>query len=267
MIPRAFLSCRILIGMRVLALDTTTKAPSVAFVEDARIVLEHVGDSSRTHAEQLPGDLLDVMEAASVSLATVDLFAVAAGPGSFTGLRIGIATIQGLALVTSRRIVPISALEALAQVGSKEVAPGTLVAAWIDARRHDVFSALYRVTDRPLFSSGRLAEIDPPAVGDPRSIVSRWAAFGHPAVFAGDGAVRYETLLDPAARAMPVYPLAGVVGLLAWERAQAGETVVPAGVQPLYIRRPDAEVARDRNSLDKAASHGELADRTLRLGS
>src|SRR5258706_6477107 len=99
--------------MRVLALDTTTRAGSVALVEDDPIVAEGEGDEARSHAERLPGDLVTVLKDAGVGLAAIDLFAVASGPGSFTGLRIGIATLQGLAFVGARRMVALSALEAL----------------------------------------------------------------------------------------------------------------------------------------------------------
>src|SRR5262245_53098932 len=99
--------------MRVLALDSTTRTGSVALVEDGRIVEERRGDAARTQAERLPSELIALVEAHHVALADVDLYAVASGPGSFTGLRIGIATVQGLAFVHRRRIFGISALEAL----------------------------------------------------------------------------------------------------------------------------------------------------------
>src|SRR5438132_7531454 len=104
--------------MRVLALDTTTRAGSVALVDDDVIVEERPGDPLRTHAERLPAELLALVAGDGRALASIDMFAVAAGPGSFTGLRIGIATIQGLAVVSHRRIVAVSALEALGQLGS-----------------------------------------------------------------------------------------------------------------------------------------------------
>ena len=102
----------------VLALDTTSRSGSAAVVQDGELVGEIVGDGSRTHGERLPLDLMRVLETASVRLDAVDLLAVAAGPGSFTGLRVGIAAMQGLAMAIDRRIVPISALEALAIAGA-----------------------------------------------------------------------------------------------------------------------------------------------------
>jgi tRNA threonylcarbamoyladenosine biosynthesis protein TsaB len=94
----------------VLALDSTTRAGSVALVENGEVVDERLGDSSRSHGERLPSDL----EALGVAWSSIDVFGVCVGPGSFIGLRIGIATMQGLALVTGTRLIGISALDALA---------------------------------------------------------------------------------------------------------------------------------------------------------
>src|SRR5262245_17667106 len=125
--------------MRVLALDTTTRDGSVAVVEDDRVLVERGGDPARTHGERLPGDILIALHEAGLALQDVDLFAVAVGPGSFTGLRVGIATIQGLAFVGQRRVVPVSALLALAHAGSRDLPVGARIGAWMDAHRGEVF--------------------------------------------------------------------------------------------------------------------------------
>jgi tRNA threonylcarbamoyladenosine biosynthesis protein TsaB len=235
--------------MHVLAIDTTTRAGSVALVTDDGVVVERSGDPTRTHAERLPGDILSLLHDAGVALAAVDVFAIASGPGSFTGLRIGIATLQGLAFVSGRPIVPVSALEALAQAGSQLLPAGAVVAAWIDAHRREVFSALYRVAEGPAFVPARLREMDAPAVDDPASTLMRWEANATmPSVFIGDGAVLYAELLAGRGAVIPPPALAGAIGTMAVHRARAGETIDPAGVQPLYIRRPDAELARERSS-------------------
>src|SRR5215470_2346406 len=153
--------------MRVMALDTTSRAGSVALVDDGRIVDERAGDASRTHGERLPGEL----EALGVEWSTVDVFAVCAGPGSFTGLRIGIATIQGLALVAGRPVVGVSALEAVAQLASRDLAEGDTIGVWIDAQRGEVFSALYRVANGTMFTPERLLELETPAVAAPLATV------------------------------------------------------------------------------------------------
>jgi tRNA threonylcarbamoyladenosine biosynthesis protein TsaB len=237
--------------MRILALDTTTRSGSAAIVEDDAIVAERRGDAARSMAERLPHDLLDLLGAHNWTTASIDLFAVAAGPGSFTGLRVGIATIQGLAFVHHRPVAAVSALEALGQVAGAGLATGSLVGVWMDAQRRDVFSALYRVAPFPAFDPRRLVEVAAPAVAAPDATLERWADAdrGAPAVVAGDGAVALAPLLAsryPGAIIAPHPCLAGAIGRIGFVHAAAGLTLDPAGVRPLYIRRPDAEVERER---------------------
>ena len=241
--------------MRVLALDTTTRAGSVALVDDGRVIGERGGDASRTHAERLPAEIVALVDACGLALADIDLFAVASGPGSFTGLRIGIATMQGLALVGGRRMAGVPALDALGHLASREARAGTYVAAWMDAHRRDVFAALYRVGPAPLFEPERLCEIEGPSVGEPAAVVARWRrAVGDACVdVMGDGAALFADVMArdaPGWRVLTPALLAGAIGQIALARARRGETVDPAGLHPLYIRRPDAEVARDRRVAD-----------------
>jgi tRNA threonylcarbamoyladenosine biosynthesis protein TsaB len=241
--------------VKVLAIDTTTRGGSVALVDGDAIVDERGGDAARTHAERLPSEILALLAAHRWTIADVDLFAVASGPGSFTGLRIGVATIQGLAFVRNTPIVGVSALDALGQLAGRDAPPGAFVAAWIDAHRRDVFSALFRVSAAPLFESERLVEIDAPAVNDPASTIARWReTVGDERVaLIGDGAVLFADAIAqqaPAWRIVPPPLLAGAIGRMAVARARRGETIDAAGLRPLYIRRPDAEVARDRRVAD-----------------
>lgn len=240
--------------MSTLALDTTTRDGSAALVRDGRIVLERRGDGSRSHGERLPGELLAVVVDAGEPLEDVDLFAVAVGPGSFTGLRIGIATMQGLAFVTGRPIVPISALDVLAHAVSAalDLPAGTYVGAWMDAQRGDVFSALYRTAHAARFSPDAVIAIDAPSVETPGEVAARWNALTgkRPLVVTGDGAVRYGEAWNsrdadpPRILAPPV--LAGAIGLMGEVAAARGAAVPPGAVRPLYVRRPDAVIARER---------------------
>lgn len=240
--------------MLVLALDTTTRAGSVALIRDDRIVEEKRSDDTRTHAERLPSELLALADAHQIELSAIDLFAVASGPGSFTGLRIGVATMQGLALVAHRPLVGVSALDALAQIGSTAVEPGGVVAAWMDAHRREVFAALYRVASAPVCDPSRLVTLDPPSVGDPGSILNRWVGIvaTETPLAVGDGALLYaDAMRDsfPGARILEPTPLAGAIGRLAASHARRGAASDPAAIRPLYIRRPDAEVARDKGAV------------------
>ena len=217
----------------VLALDTTTRGGSAAVARDGHVVAEHAGDPGLTHGQRLPRELMVVLERAGVTLDDIDLFAVAAGPGSFTGLRVGIATMQGLAMAGDHRVVPVSALEALARAAHAR----TNVFAWMDAQRGEVFAALYD-------PSGRLLA-EPSSLAPEETLLAWQSTQSEPTVFIGDGAVRYQDIITrhPSATVMSDVPLlAGVIGVIACENPS--RAVLPHAVVPIYIRRPDAELAR-----------------------
>jgi tRNA threonylcarbamoyladenosine biosynthesis protein TsaB len=237
--------------MRVLAVDTTTRAGSVALVEDDRVIVERRGDPSRPYAERLPHDILLLLADHGRRSSDIDLFAVASGPGSFTGLRVGIATLQAFAFVHGRRIAAVSALDALAQAAGRDRQAGATIGVWTDAHRRDVFTALYRIGSEPAFTPARLTEIDAAAVGDPAATVLRWTRLigREPLLFVGEGAVQYRDLIRaqwPDASIVDAPPLAAVIGLIAAVMAEKGGTIEPAGIRPAYVRRPDAEVERER---------------------
>ena len=237
-----------------LALDTTTPAGSVAVARDGRVLLARRGDPARPHGERLPGDVVSILEEAGVPLGDVDLFAVVAGPGAFTGLRIGIACIQGLAFAHGRPAVGIAALDALAQAAWSMggLAPGDRVAAWMDAARQEVFTALYELTaERVAPGLAPVRAIDPPSVGSADACLDRWrSTLGQPPrVFVGDGALRYRTtILErlPSSRIVEEPPpLAEAMVPLAVDASRRGLAGAPHAIRPLYVRRPDAEIARD----------------------
>jgi tRNA threonylcarbamoyladenosine biosynthesis protein TsaB len=232
--------------MRVLALDTTAREGSVALTENERVVLERAGDPARPHAERMPGDLIGALDEAGWNVASVDAFAVVAGPGSFTGIRIGIATMQGLAFVHQRRLFAISALDALAYTCAAGRDGGVHVGAWVDAHRHEVYSALYVVRDGQSVKPDRIAPLESASVGSPAAVLVRWSALvPHIDVLVGDGASAYAAVIGGAARIAPRPMLAGAAALIASARARTSEAADPALVQPIYIRRPDVEVTRE----------------------
>ena len=232
----------------VLALDTTTRAGSVAVVRDGAVLSEVIGDPAITHGARLPSDLVRALDCAGVPASELDLLAVAAGPGSFTGLRVGIATMQGLAMASERRIVPVSVLDALAIAGTNGHAP---VAAWMDAQRGEVFAALYG-------HGGRNVTIAATSL-PPLETLEHWRdRLTTPLpLFIGDGAIRYATMVrDAFGHAIEIVeppPLAPIIGRLACEHPD--RAVAPHAVVPIYIRRPDAEIARSKQR-EKARDAG-----------
>ena len=220
--------------MIVLALDTTTVPGSCAVARDGVVVEERPGDERVSHAERLPLDLMRTLEDARVPLDRVDAFAVATGPGSFTGMRVGIAAMQGLAFAAAKPRFGLSALDALASAGG-----GGRIAAWIDAWRGEVYAALY--------DAGR--EIEPATVATPELLLERYPRLT--TRFIGDGAAKYwDRVRDrwgaAAELAEPPAPLiAGTIARMATAAAVRGERPAADAVRPLYVRRSDAERTRD----------------------
>lgn len=227
--------------MLTLALDTSSAAGSVALVRDGLVVVERAGDGSRTHGERLPSELMAALDAAGVALKDVDRLAVAVGPGSFTGLRVGIATIQGLAVARGTRVTPVSTFEALAWHAR---ATADAIATWIDAHRGEVFATLFT-------RDGRTA-IEAPSSLPPAATLDAWSPALAPLShvrWLGDGAVRYRDIIDARMGARAAIDataplLAGAIGLIA--DAEPDRAVRPHALVPMYVRRSDAELARDR---------------------
>lgn len=247
--------------MLILVLDTSTRAGSVAVTDGDRVLAVRAGDATRTHGERLPAELDAVLIEAGADRRAIDLLVVASGPGAFTGLRIGLAAMQGLAMTLSRPIVGVSALDALAWTMWHEVlnegrpnrdldlARPHSVATWMDALRGEVFSAVYR---GPAGAEMPRASSSEPSVGAPELALRSPDLDRRAAIrFAGDGARRYA---DAIAAASPHWtvarhdpPLAPALAWLGRRQARDGGPTTPHALQPLYVRRPDVEIERDRH--------------------
>lgn len=236
--------------MWLLALETTTRNGSVALLDDDVVVAERAGDPALSHAERLPADFAAVLAGAGLAPGAIDVFAVATGPGAFTGLRIGLAAVQGLALALDRPAAGVPSLPALAWT-ALEADPGlTAAGAWLEASRGEVFSAVYR---RPAAGAGAwpLDAIAAPTAARPDEILEAWQGAvpaGMSVVAACQDAGRallaragYLTLAAPSG-------MAGPIGRIAWRMHALGLTGPPHALMPEYVRRPDVEIDRDRRA-------------------
>jgi tRNA threonylcarbamoyladenosine biosynthesis protein TsaB len=226
----------------ILALDTTTRGGSVAVADDDRILALLPGDESRTHGERLPGEIARALEMAAISKAHIDLLAVATGPGAFTGLRIGLAAMQGLAMTLNKPVVGVSALDALfEQVEDVDL---EYVIPWMDAQRGDVFAT---IIDRHAGGT-----IEAPTASDPVSLLTAWSRHlaGLRAMFIGDAVPRDFSAITRAGKglwdARAPTPLAPQIAQLGRRAARDGDAGPPHKLEPIYVRRPDAEVERER---------------------
>jgi tRNA threonylcarbamoyladenosine biosynthesis protein TsaB len=227
--------------MLVLALDTTTRDGSCAVADEDRVLRERAGDAARPHDERLPGDLMALLDEASLALTDVDVYAVATGPGSFTGLRIGIATMQGLAFAAGKPLIGVSGFDALAHLGGAAAPDAARIATWVDAWRGEVYAAAYQDGE----------ELEAPLVEPPAELLARYARRGGDWLLIGDAAEIYRdaiaAALGPSVRiaAPAAPPLAGTIAQRAAAAARAGHRPPPHAIRPLYVRRPDAELARN----------------------
>ena len=217
--------------LRVLAVDTTTARESVALAEDGAVRGEVRLSPVDGHSVRLMGSIAFLLDGLGLAPRDVDGYAVAAGPGSFTGLRVGISTVQGLALAADRPCAGISALDALAARAAP--AEGGIVAV-MEAHRGEVFGAIYDGAGRP--------------VGQPRASPLQGLLERTPeaAAFIGDGAERYRAEIlavrpdaDFAARSLF---LADSVALLGEVEILAGRGVAASELRPLYLR--DASIRK-----------------------
>lgn len=223
--------------MKILAVDTAGKTAGVALMQDGRLLYEAYFDGGMTHSETLLPMIDTALSLCKLTCADIDLYGVNAGPGSFTGLRIGLAAVKGLALPRQTPCVPVSTLEALAacQVGS-----GTVLCA-LDARRGQVYSAAF-----DLETHARLMEDDARAADSLADFVK---SCKKPLFFVGDGAYLCYNMYSEAEGVLPAPPALrggrGVgVALTAQRMAEAGLAVPPEALLPDYHRLSQAERER-----------------------
>ena len=195
--------------MTILAIDTTSDLGSIAIVEGDHVIEEVVLESGDGFAHVLFGEVEALLARHGLSLAEIEGFASASGPGTFTGVRVGLTAVKGLAEVMSQKVVGVSNLKAMASFGTREV-----TAVWIDARRGDVYGAVYDSTLELVRDEVVMKQ-------------EAWLASLPENV---------EILSAPRA-------LAGAIGKIAAREFAAGRALDPAEVDANYVRRSDAELA------------------------
>ena len=222
----------------LLALETATDVCGVALCGDGRVVAEAHLHRPRMHARRLTPLVEDVLAHADVEASALGAVAVSMGPGSYTGLRIGVSTAKGWAMAAEAALVGVPTLEALAAQAAPWAAPGDVICALLDARRDEVYAAAYRRADDGTLS----AQADVAALST--DTLPEWIGTLDDGTLwlLGDGAPKSrDTLAAHASRcrlvpAREVAPSAAWVARRAVPRLDAGETDDLATFEPLYVK-------------------------------
>lgn len=226
--------------MLSLAVDTSTQSGSLAVLCDERLV-GLVGTSvQETYSSRLFRHLRFLLGELDANLEQFDLFSVAAGPGSFTGLRVGLAAVKGWAEAFGKPVAPVSVLEAVAAQATN---PLPLLVAVVDARRGQVFGAVYERRGADLALRGEEVVMAPEEFLSslPGLVGDQAAAVVTPTPGAIEPALAGSAFRDlPVESVSPM--LAGVIGRLGYFRAVRGESGDALKLDANYVRRPDAEV-------------------------
>jgi tRNA threonylcarbamoyladenosine biosynthesis protein TsaB len=247
--------------MLILALDTSTRVGSLAVLRDQTVLAEVVSCSDQPYSVSFFGDLEKLLAPLSLSVQQFDLFAVGAGPGSFTGLRAGLTVAKAWSEIFSKPVAPVSCLEATASkiLGSGvATASGRLIAPVLDARRGQIFGCVYRLrsdggalqplTEEAVMASDEFVElvqsripgasVSPKEVGELEHVpelvfVSPTPELIRPAIKCSAFAFAHVEQVSGV--------LAGDIGRLGYTRALRGDVVDALGLDANYVRRPDAE--------------------------
>lgn len=226
--------------MLTLAFDTSSKTVAVALLRNDVIIYDAIINIDLNHSEVLLSAISYACLQTRIKISEIDLFACIIGPGSFTGLRIGVSTLKGLMLATGKPAVGISSLAALAlNVGKSS----KIICSAMDAGRGQVYTAFYRYNE-----NGLLDQIGTDKAVDPREIILNPE---QEIIFVGDGAIKYSGIISNninnkinIASSAQQYIRASSVGILGREKYNRNELLNAETFVPVYLRSADARVKK-----------------------
>lgn len=224
----------------ILAVDTSAKPVSCALAQDDKLLASFYSNTGLTHSQTLMPMIDDLLKVAGVSVRDLDALAVNAGPGSFTGVRIGVSAVKGLAFTDDLPCISVSTLECMAECAVAE--PGSLICCLMDARCHQVYTALFEKD-----ASGNLIRLTQDEALTMDQLLNELLTYKRPVILVGDGselcyrawngAIPDVILAPPAVR----FQNAAGTALVASRMWQKGMTISSDALQPIYLRLPQAE--------------------------
>lgn len=229
--------------MKLLTIDTSSSVCSVAVTDAEQLMGEYLVAGGKGASSRLFNGIERLMTDCGLSMSDLDGFGVAHGPGAFTGLRVGIAAVKGLALATGKPVAGFSALAMLAMNMPLAELP---VCALYDARKGEVYAGLYSTR------TGLPQPVRPDAVLSPEAVAA-WIT--GPTLLVGDGALRYRDQLAALCGDHAVFapthlllPRASNGAMIALSALTRGDSISPADLLPIYLRLSEAELERQRRN-------------------
>lgn len=231
--------------MRALAIDTSTSMAGIAVVDEHGLLAEYMLNDKKTHSQKVVPMLREILDSLKMTLADVDIFAAVTGPGSFTGLRIGVTTIKALAYAAQKPVVGITSLDALAN--AVNMTEGTIICPLMDARNSQVYTALYKS------HNGLVSNISGYMGVHVSDLVRQIEEKNANVIFTGDGAALHSDFLKiefgDRCLFMPDFMLQQMAlpaARMALSQALQGETVSCYDLTPFYLRPSQAEREYDK---------------------
>ncbi len=235
--------------MLILSVDSSATPASVCLLENGKILADYYLNSGLTHSQTLIAMTESVLQISGRSASDIDVYAVNSGPGSFTGVRIGVSAVKGMAYALDKPCIAISTLESMAYLFFGQSA---YICACMDARRSQVYNAVFRVDNDTI---ERVCDDRAIAVDD---LIRELRALNSPVILVGDGAhLVFEAADDPMIRLAPEhlrYQRASATAFAALEKYNRGETISPAALMPSYLRLSQAERERNAKLTEKEGS-------------
>ncbi len=238
--------------MLILAVDSATPVAGAALVDEERVIIESFINYKKTHSQTLLPTIDRIMQECGCSISDIDALAVTAGPGSFTGLRIGMATIKGISMAAHKPIVAVSTLDTLAaNIAGSEALLGAL----LDARKNEVYCGFYDVR------GSRPVSLKEPGVCSPQTFIAEAVELAankkrDKIILLGDGYYRYSEYFNSELKEqllpMPghlMLPRAAAAGILAVNKARQGEYEDVYQLRPRYFRLSEAEYRLEKGAV------------------
>lgn len=226
--------------MKILAIDSSATAASVCLNDNGKILAENFMNTRHTHSTTLMPMLTSMLKCTGETLKDVDVFAVSAGPGSFTGLRIGVAAVKGMAMAENKMCASVSTLEAMAY---NFLYGNSLVCSVMDARCNQFYNAIFKC------ENGTVTRLcDDRALSDEELLEDLQSNYSNEEIIlAGDGALLAEKLFSNKIKNLKIasphlmYQRASGVSAVALKLAEKSELCTAAELLPTYLRLPQAQ--------------------------